>query len=58
MASNNLDIILALAQGRQLNFNGIQAKQQILAKLFFVMQLRLGSVGGGDHANIDINNSV
>src|SRR5208282_5871092 len=49
------DIFLALAEGRQLQRNDVEAVIQVLAETAFANQLHQIFVGGGKNANVDLD---
>ena len=58
MIDQQRNVFLSIPQGRQLNFNRIDAIQQILPEFIFGDHLVDGHVGGAYQADIDIPGSV
>src|SRR5712664_2236081 len=53
MVRQQVDVFLALAQRRQMNFDGIEPKKQVLAKSAGSSLRGYIHVGGGNHAYVD-----
>src|SRR5258707_12603027 len=58
MVRQQINIFLALAQGRQMNFDGVEAKKQVLAETPSRGLRGDIHVGRGNHAHIDAARAV